>query len=281
MRDNINEHIHSLKKVEAIGAFYFNNLIFLQGIINAAKNKREKVFVMVTSKVIEFLGMNAVLALKDYVKSVNREQFYFLLDHGSNLDLVKSCINNGFDAVMFDGGNLPLEENIQITKQIVRLAHEKGVWVEGEVGKIPGSKYGDQTILEQEFPTVEVVKYFVQETAVDGLAISFGIKHEYKEEGDNSVLDFDLLKQYSTVANIPLVMHGADTIPSHNIKKAIENGIKKVNYGPVLKDVFLKSMASRLKEPFVEAEMREILTLPMLSVQKVVELKIADYSNIE
>ena len=272
MKDYINSYLFSLDN-QAIGAFYFNNLLFLQGIISAMQRKEKKAFVMVTPNVIGFLGRRYVIGLKNIAKDICKHDIFFQLDHANDIETARFCIDNGFDAIMVDMANL--KDNIKLTKQVVEMAHARNVWVEGQLGVIEGTKYQNGTVITKTvFPEIDELIQYVEETHVDALAVPFGVKHKYVEDVDSSALRLDLLGKYWEAVNIPLVMHGADTIPAGEIKKSIGRGVKKVNFGPVLKDVFLKSLADRLRAPFHESDMRDILILARDAVQKVTEEKI-------
>ncbi|KRK25815.1 fructose-bisphosphate aldolase [Lactiplantibacillus pentosus DSM 20314] len=146
------------------------------------------------------------------------------LDHG-NYEAAKECIEVGYSSVMFDGHDLPFAENLEKTKEIVKLAHAKGISVEAEVGSIGGEE--DGIIGEGELADVEEAKTLA-DTGIDILAAGIGNIHgKYPENWTG--LHFDRLQEISEAVKMPLVLHGGSGIPKDQIVKAVELGISKVN----------------------------------------------------
>ena len=146
------------------------------------------------------------------------------LDHG-NYEAAKGCIKAGYSSVMFDGHDLPFEENLEKTKEIVKLAHERGISVEAEVGSIGGTE--DGVTGAGELASVEEAKTMAA-TGVDYLACGIGNIHgKYPENWQG--LNFDRLKEIADAVDTPLVLHGGSGIPQEQIEKAISMGISKVN----------------------------------------------------
>ncbi|KLD61431.1 fructose-bisphosphate aldolase, partial [Lactiplantibacillus plantarum] len=146
------------------------------------------------------------------------------LDHG-NYEAAKECIEVGYSSVMFDGHDLPFAENLEKTKEIVKLAHAKGISVEAEVGSIGGEE--DGIIGEGELADVEEAKTLAA-TGIDILAAGIGNIHgKYPENWTG--LHFDRLQEISEAVKMPLVLHGGSGIPKDQIVKAVELGISKVN----------------------------------------------------
>ena len=145
------------------------------------------------------------------------------LDHG-DYESAKECIALGYSSVMFDGHKLPVEENLEKTKEIVKLAHERGISVEAEIGKIGENQGADGG----ELASVEDAKRFVA-AGVDKLACGIGNIHGVYP-ADWKVLNFDRLKEIAeAVPDTPLVLHGGSGIPQDQIEKAIQLGIAKIN----------------------------------------------------
>ncbi len=146
------------------------------------------------------------------------------LDHG-NYEAAKECIKVGYTSVMFDGHDLPFEENLEKTKEIVSLAHAKNISVEAEVGSIGGEE--DGIIGEGELADVEEAKK-IAATGVDYLACGIGNIHG-KYPANWKGLHFDRLQELADVIATPLVLHGGSGIPKEQIQKAISMGVSKVN----------------------------------------------------
>ncbi len=136
------------------------------------------------------------------------------LDHGNSFELCKSCIDGGFTSVMIDGSHLPFEENIALTKQVVEYAHDHGVTVEGELGKLAGVE-DDVKVSEDDalYTDPNEVEEFVKATGVDSLAIAIGTSHgAFKFKGEPR-MRFDILEEVSRrLPNFPIVLHGASSV---------------------------------------------------------------------
>ena len=135
-------------------------------------------------------------------------------DHGPDFETCKACIDGGFTSVMIDGSHLPFEENIKLTRQVVEYAHDHGVVVEGELGRLAGVeddvKVGDDDAL---YTDPNEVEEFVKATGVDSLAIAIGTSHgAFKFKGEPH-LRFDILEKVSEkLPGFPIVLHGASSV---------------------------------------------------------------------
>ena len=158
------------------------------------------------------------------------------LDHGT-YEGAKACIEAGYTSVMFDGSSLPLEENLEKTKEIVELAHAKGISVEAEVGGIGGSE--DGVTSAGELADVEECKK-IAGLGIDFLAAGIGNIHGVYPD-DWQGLSFDRLEEISDAVNMPIVLHGGTGIPEDQIKKAISSGVSKVNVNTECQLAFAKA----------------------------------------
>lgn len=212
----------------AVGAFNTNNLEWTIAILQAAEEKKSPVMIQtsmgaakymggykvcyaIVSNLIETLGITVPVALH--------------LDHGE-YEAAKECIETGYTSVMFDGSHLPFEENIAKTKEVVALAHAKGVSVEAEVGSIGGEE--DGIIGTGELADPNECKT-IADCGIDFLAAGIGNIHgAYPENW--SGLSFETLESINKITEgIPLVLHGGTGIPEDQIKKAIALGVAKIN----------------------------------------------------
>jgi fructose-bisphosphate aldolase, class II len=151
-----------------------------------------------------------------------------MLDHGASFDLAMRAIAAGFSDVMYDGSSLPLEENIEQTKAVVRAAHAVGVCVEAELGHVgSGREYQSYGAQRKGFTDPDSVEQFVAETNVDMLAVAIGTAHGLYQ-GDPQI-DLDLLRAIRARVDIPLALHGGSGCSDAQFRAAIENGISKIN----------------------------------------------------
>jgi fructose-bisphosphate aldolase class II len=151
-----------------------------------------------------------------------------IIDHGTSLEQCMQILDYGSTDVMFDGGKLPLEENIAITRSVVRDAHAMGAGVEAELGFVGhGSDYADLDLVRQGFTKPEEAVRFIDETGADALAIAFGSAHaQYKGEPQ---LALDLLADIRARVDVPLVLHGGSGLSDEQFRATIEGGISKIN----------------------------------------------------
>lgn len=150
------------------------------------------------------------------------------LDHGTDLDFIISCIQKEFTSVMIDASSFDFEENIKRTSTIVRLAHANNITVEGELGHVGQANAGDNQKLDLYTDPAQALE-FVQRTGVDALAVAVGTAHGNYPDGFVPKLDFERLALLNETLNMPLVLHGGSGSGEENIRKAIENGISKIN----------------------------------------------------
>ena len=211
----------------AVGAFNTNNLEWTRAILQAAQETNTPVLIQCSMGAAKYMGDYKLV--KNLVENEMRVMNITVpvimhLDHG-NYEAAKECIKAGYSSVMFDGHDLPFEENWEKTKEIVKLAHERGISVEAEVGSIGGTE--DGVTGAGELASVEEAKTMAA-TGVDYLACGIGNIHgKYPENWQG--LNFDRLKEIADAVDTPLVLHGGSGIPQEQIEKAISMGISKVN----------------------------------------------------
>lgn len=168
----------------------------------------------------------AILHLADQAKvevAVN-------LDHGKDEDYVKQGINEGFTGVMIDMSEHPYDENVQITKEIVRLAHAKNIAVEAEIGAM-GATAGKQFTHGKMFTDPDQAIDFIQKTGIDACALSFGSSHGLMPKGYVPEFHCDIVKKVKFATHIPLVLHGGSGCGTKNIQDSVKAGINKINVG--------------------------------------------------
>ena len=210
----------------AVGAYNTNNLEWTRALLRGAKETRTPLLIQVSTGAAKYMG--GYKTVKDLVLNEMDNMdidvpVILNLDHG-DYESAKECIALGYSSVMFDGHNLPTDENLAKTKEIVKLAHERGISVEAEIGKIGENQGADGG----ELASVEDAKTFVA-AGVDKLACGIGNIHGVYPEGWKG-LNFDRLKEIAeAVPGEPLVLHGGSGIPQEQIEKAIKMGISKVN----------------------------------------------------
>lgn len=283
------------KEGYAVGAFNINNLEILQAIVSAAEAEKSPAIIAVSEGAIQYAGLDYIVSI---VQTASKKTFVPLslhLDHGRDLNIIKSCIENGFTSVMIDGSHLNFEENVSLTKEVVKMAKNKAVSVEAELGRLKGIEDKVSVDEREAFLTdPEEALEFVNLTGVDSLAVAIGTSHgAYKFKGEPK-LDFERLRKIAEKVEIPLVLHGASGVPSfvlekaerfgaklsgakgipdEAIKRAISLGIAKINIDTDLRLSFVGAIREVLNTHPEEFDPRKILGPAREAIKQTVQLK--------
>lgn len=215
----------------AIGAFNINNMEIIQGVVAAAKAQNSAAILQVSKSALKYAHPKYLKAMVDAAIEETGLDIALHLDHGSDFEVCKDCIEYGFTSVMFDGSHLEYEENVAQTKKIVEYAHERGIVVEAELGKLAGVE--DEVNVDAAHATYtdpDQAVDFVKRTGVDSLAIAIGTSHgAYKFKGE-AKLDFDRLAtiteklEAAGFHNYPIVLHGASSVDQRCVAMCNEYG---------------------------------------------------------
>lgn len=258
----------------AVPQFNINNLEWTRFILEQCQELKTPVILGVSEGAIKYMGGYKTVAnlVKSLISNLNITIPVALhLDHGSSYESCVKAINNGFTSVMIDASKYPLEENINITRQVVNYAKDKDVTVEAEVGAVGGEEDGIAN--ELAYAKVEDAIKLVNETNIDFLAPALGSVHGiYKGEPK---LDFERMVKIHELTKLPLVLHGGSGIPDQLIKKSISCGICKININTELQIAWSKAVRLYLKEnekvydprkiiKSGEAKMKEMITSKVL-----------------
>jgi fructose-bisphosphate aldolase class II len=211
----------------AVPAFDFLSDMVVRPILDVAERERSPVILMLLDGDIAGRSLYYQAGLVHAVAPHYDIPICLQLDHATDLDTIRRCIDFGFTAVMFDGSSLPYDENVDMTAQVVEMARPHGVSVEAELGCVAGTKIDGADIGDTVLTRPEDVLNFVQATGVDALAVSIGTTHGiYVAKPD---LDIACLKAIDAVSPVPLVMHGGSGTPGHLVQEAVRHGITKFN----------------------------------------------------
>ena len=214
----------------AIGAFNVNNMEIIQGITEAAIEKRAPLILQVSKGARAYANHTYLMKLVEAAVIETGLPIALHLDHGDSFELCKSCIEDGFTSVMIDASSKPFAENIALTRQVVEYAHDHGVVVEAELGTLAGIE--DEVNVSAEdssYTRPDEVEEFVNRTGVDSLAIAIGTSHgAYKfKPGTKPMLRFDILEEVEQrLPGFPIVLHGSSSVPQNYVKMINENGGK-------------------------------------------------------
>ena len=218
----------------AVGAFNMHDTATTEALVRAAEQAQAPVFLQVGRAVVPHMGLRKAYEMTRRVADESDADFVIHLDHGPWEEVIEA-IRLGFTSVMYDGAHLPFEENIRTTRKVVEVAHEFGIPVEAELGKIPDA---DEEVDWQSYYTdVADAERFVAETGVDFLAISVGIVHGVPLAAPQP-LDVQRITEIEKVTGIPLVLHGASGVPETEVRAAMAAGVHKFNADTDLRHAF-------------------------------------------
>lgn len=286
----------------AVGAFNVNNMEIVQGIVEAAKEEQSPLILQVSAGARKYAKHNYLLHLVEAAMEDTGLPIALHLDHGADFDICKACVDGGFTSVMIDGSKYPFEENIELTKRVVDYAHNKGVVVEAELGKLAGVEDAVKVnTREATYTDPDQAVEFVERTGVDSLAIAIGTSHgAYKFKGKPQ-LDFDRLEKITNLLpGFPLVLHGASTVipefveecnkyggkldgaqgcPEPMLKKAGTYGVCKINIDTDLRLAMTASIRKHLYEHPEDFDPRSYLGKGREAIKKMVAHKMRDVLN--
>lgn len=220
----------------AVGAFNCLSVEHVLGAIKAAEELRSPIILQLAE--VQFPCAPIEIMAPVYLEAAAKATVPVAvhLDHGQSLETCVKAIQLGFNSVMFDGANLPFEENVRQTAEIVRIARAVGVDVEAELGKVGdtgfGGGEGTGEATPDVFTDVEESADFIAKTGVDALAIAIGNLHGRYVATPK--LNIERLKEIAERNNLPLVLHGGSGTSEEDFKSCIHNGISKINVATAL-----------------------------------------------
>lgn len=268
----------------AIGAFNVGNLETFKAIIQGAANKKSPVIIETSPGETDWLGEDNIVDLARNFFQDYKIPVLINLDHAQTLAECVFAIEAGFDLIHFDGSKLPLEENIKIAKEVVELAHQKGIVVEGEMDHIVGSSEVHSGSAADEMKNIpmtdpEKAAQFVSETGIDILAAFFGNVHGVFIGGGEN-LDLDVLERLAkALPDTYFSLHGGSGIPLDQVKEAVERGIVKVNINTEMRQAFRENMKKVLEDNPEEYAMYKVEGPIVDAIQKIVEEKIEIFGS--
>lgn len=280
------------KENYGVGAFNFVNFEMLNSIFRAANEANSPIIVQASEGAIKYMGIDmAVGMVKILSKRYPHIPVALNLDHGTSFESCQKAVEAGFTSVMIDASHHPFEENLQLTQKVVEMAHAKGVSVEAELGRLMGIE-DNISVSEKDAVLInpDEAEEFVSKTKVDYLAPAIGTSHgAFKFKGEPK-LDFERLQEVKRRTNIPLVLHGASSIPEYVreaflatggdlkgskgvpfdfLKEAIKGGINKINIDTDLRIAFIAEVRRVANEDATQFDLRKFFTPAMESITKV------------
>ena len=210
-----------------VGAFNVNNMEITQGIIEACAAEKSPCILQISKGARKYANYRFLKHLIDAaVEEYPDVPIAIHLDHGDTVELVQTCINDGFTSVMIDGSHHPYDENVELSKKAVDVAHAQGVVVEAELGMLGGIEEDVVGLDAEEYQKnlhkfltdPEEAKDFSERTGIDSLAVAIGTSHGAYKFKHEATLAFDRIESImKTCPGLPLVMHGSSSVPKEFI----------------------------------------------------------------
>ena len=248
----------------AIGAFNVNNMEIVQGITEAAGELKSPIILQVSKGARAYANHTYLVKLVEAALIENDIPIALHLDHGPDFETCKACIDGGFTSVMIDASHYDFEKNIEITKQVVDYAHERGVVVEAELGKLAGVEDDVKVSADDAMYTQpDEVEEFVSRTGVDSLAIAIGTSHgAFKfKPGQKPQLRFDILDEITKrIPNFPIVLHGASSVSQEYVKIIQANGGNLADAIGIPEDMLRQAAKSAVCKINIDSDLRLAMT---------------------
>ena len=248
----------------AIGAFNVNNMEIVQGITEAAGELNSPVILQVSKGARAYANHSYLVKLVEAALIENDIPIALHLDHGPDFETCKACVDGGFSSVMIDASHYDFEKNIEITKKVVEYAHDKGVVVEAELGKLAGVEDDVKVAADDAMYTQpDEVEEFVTRTGVDSLAIAIGTSHgAYKfKPGQKPQLRFDILDEITKrIPGFPIVLHGASSVSQEYVKIIQENGGNLKDAIGIPEDMLRQAAKSAVCKINIDSDLRLAMT---------------------
>lgn len=248
----------------AIGAFNVNNMEIIQGITEGAKELNAPLILQVSAGARKYANHTYLMKLVEAAVIETGLPICLHLDHGDSFELCKSCIDGGFTSVMIDGSHHEYEENVALTRRVVEYAHDHGVVVEGELGRLEGVEDDVKVAMgEGSYTDPDQVYDFVNRTGVDSLAIAIGTSHgAYKfKPGTKPQLRFDILEEVQNrLPGFPIVLHGASSVIPEFVEKINRFGGSMPDAIGVPEDMLRKAASMAVCKINIDSDLRLAMT---------------------
>ncbi|MGP3927744.1 class II fructose-bisphosphate aldolase [Streptomyces sp. 8N616] len=232
----------------AVAAFNVITLEHAEAIAAGAESAGAPAILQISENAVKFHGgrLGPVASAAAAVARASSAPLALHLDHVESAELLRAAHPEGFSSVMFDASKLSYGDNVKATAEAVRWGHERGIWVEAELGKV-GGKEGEPP-LDAHAPGVRTdpaeAAAYAAATGVDALAVAVGSSHAMTER--TATLDHDLIARLRDAVPVPLVLHGSSGVPDAELRRAVASGVSKVNVGTALNTAFTGAVRAYL-----------------------------------
>ena len=266
-----------LKKAQkeryGVGAFNANNMEIIQAIIETAEEEKSPVILQASQGAIKYAGLDMIVAIVKVMAEKATVPVALHLDHGTDYYQNIKCLRAGFTSLMVDGSRLPFDENVELTKKVVEMAHACDIPVEAELGQIGKMGESDEPgvalekVKENMAVPEEAVK-FAELTGIDSLAAAVGTIHGCRTPF--AKLDIPRIEKIRELTDLPLVLHGASGANDEEVKKGIAAGICKINIDTRIRMKFTEKIGEIIKKNPQEIDPRKILGPAKEAVKEII-----------
>jgi len=225
----------------AVPAFNICSYDMMKAIMEEVEAQNAPVILEIHPDEIAYLNDEFVAAAKDYAHN-SKVPVVIHMDHGGSVKDVMRAIRNGYTSVMIDASTQTFEDNMSLTKEVVKLAHDVNVSVEAELGTIGNNGSAEGGSANIIYTDPNQAEEFVKETGIDTLAVAIGTAHGLYPKDMTPKLNIELLKELNERIDIPFVLHGGSGNPDSEVSEAVKYGVAKVNLSSDLKSVFFDAL---------------------------------------
>lgn len=261
MNDVLKDAVKGNRSVAAFNVFGYEDA---RAVMDAAEMCNAPVILMSNKDAVEFMDVEYSSVLFGAMAKDAKIPVCIHLDHAKDYSLIERAIKVGYTSVMYDGSQLPLEENIKNTKDVVKLARKSNVSVEAEIGSVA---YSDKNLnVKNIYTEPEEAERFARETGVDALAVAIGTLHRMEVQG--AVIQYDRIDKILKVIDIPIVIHGSSGVKDEDLRKLTKYNVGKVNIGTALRMAFGNTLKDEVKDKPDEFDRTKLFKRPMEETRK-------------
>ncbi len=231
---------------KAVGSFTCPNMEIVMGTIRAAEESQSPIIIQIAEGRLKHTPLNMIGPLMVQAAKDASVKIAVHLDHGLTIGKAREALGYGFTSVMFDGSHYSLQENIDKTNEIAKLARQTGASVEAELGTIGGKEATERDEVSK-YTDVGEAKMFAENADIDALAVAIGNAHgHYKGKPE---LNFERLAELQKAVNVPLVLHGGSGISDEDFRHCIDLGVRKINIATASMDAAITFAGRYMAEP--------------------------------
>jgi len=223
----------------------FNDLT-LEAVLAGAVQSKSPIIIQTSVKTVKSIGVEVLASMWRSMTAGIQIPVTLHLDHCPDREVITLCLKHGWNSVLFDASELPVEENQRQTIEVVKEAKQYGASVEGEIEAITGVEdgHGSDTLAKRQ--SLETSLNFIQATGIDVFAPSIGNAHgTYKS---TPIIDYDRVSEIVAANPIPIALHGGSGLTNEQFDELIKRGCAKVNISTALKEIYMKSTLDFLLE---------------------------------